>query len=125
MANGTFQKILICGHIGNDPVLRTTTDGTTVLQLSVATNHAWTNRENGERETRTEWHRCVAFRAIADALVDNTRKGDKIYIEGRNKTSKWRDEKRQSDHYRTEIVIDAFEFMSAKNQEEDPEKSEE
>jgi hypothetical protein len=68
MANGTFQKTVICGHIGADPVLRTTPDGTAVLNLSVATTHAWTNKETGKRETRTEWHRCIAFRNIADML---------------------------------------------------------
>ncbi len=118
MANGTFQKTVICGHIGSDPVLRTTPDGTAVLNLSVATTHAWTNKETGKRETRTEWHRCIAFRNIADVLTEHTRKGDKVYLEGRNKTSKWRDEKTQSDHYQTEVIIDSFEFMTTKNQED-------
>jgi len=117
MANGTFQKTMICGYIGSDPVLRTTPDGTAVLNLSVATTHAWTNKESGERDTRTEWHRCFAFRNLADVLSEHTKKGDKIYLEGRNKTTKWRDEKTQSDHYTTEVVIDAFEFMSVKERD--------
>ena len=116
MSNGTFQKTMLCGYIGSDPVLRTTQDGTTVLNLSVATSRSWKNKETGEWDTSTEWHNCVAFRNLADVLVDHTKKGDKIFIEGRNKTTKWRDEKTQSDRYTTEVVIDTFEFMTNKGE---------
>ena len=116
MSNGTFQKTMLCGYIGSDPVLRTTQDGTTVLNLSVATSRSWKNKETGVWETSTEWHNCVAFRNLADVLADHTKKGDKIYLEGRNKTTKWRDEKTQSDRYTTEVVIDAFEFMTNKGE---------
>jgi single-strand DNA-binding protein len=77
----SLNKALLIGNLGSDPEIRTTSDGTKVAGLSVATNRAWTDRE-GRPQERTEWHRVVAWTGLAEIAEQYLKKGDRVYIEG-------------------------------------------
>ena len=101
MANGLNKAILI-GNLGRDPEVRYTPSGVAVANFSIATSEAWTNKE-GERETRTEWHRIVAFGRLGEICGEYLSKGKQIYIEGRIQTRDWED-REGIKRYTTEIV---------------------
>ena len=89
MANGLNKAILI-GNLGRDPEVRYTPSGLAVANFSIATSEAWTNKE-GEKETRTEWHRIVAFGKLGEICGEYLSKGKQVYIEGRIQTRDWED----------------------------------
>ena len=101
MANGLNKAILI-GNLGRDPELRYTPNGVAVATLNLATSETWTNKE-GKKETRTEWHRVVAFARLAEICGEYLSKGRQVYIEGRIQTRDWED-KDGVKRYTTEIV---------------------
>ena len=101
MANGLNKAILI-GNLGRDPEVRYTPSGLAVANFSIATSETWTNKE-GEKETRTEWHRIVAFGKLGEICGEYLAKGKQIYIEGRIQTRDWED-KDGVKRYTTEIV---------------------
>ena len=89
MANGLNKAILI-GNLGRDPEVRYTPNGVAVANFSIATSETWTNKD-GEKETRTEWHRVVAFGRLGEICGEYLAKGKQIYIEGRIQTKDWED----------------------------------
>ena len=102
MARG-INKVILIGNLGNDPEIRSMPNGSAVANLSVATTEGWRDRQSGERQEKTEWHRVVLFERQAEVARDYLRKGSKIYIEGRLQTRKWQD-KNGMDRWTTEIV---------------------
>ena len=106
MARGV-NKVILVGNLGNDPEFRATANGSSVATLSVATSESWKDRNTGQQQERTEWHRVVLFGKLAEIAQQYLRKGSKVYIEGKLQTRKWQDQNGQ-DRYTTEIVVDGF-----------------
>jgi single-strand DNA-binding protein len=103
-----LNKALLIGNLGRDPEVRTLSDGSPVVNLSLATNETWTDRASGERRERTEWHRVVIFNErLADVAQKYLRKGSKVYVEGQLQTRKWTDQS-GTEKYTTEVVLGRF-----------------
>lgn len=106
MARGV-NKVILVGNLGNDPDVRFTPNGSAVANLSLATSESWKDRNTGQQQEKTEWHRVVIFGKLAEIAQQYLRKGSKIYIEGKLQTRKWQGQDGQ-DRYTTEIVVDGF-----------------
>ncbi|MBN8909335.1 MAG: single-stranded DNA-binding protein [Rhodospirillales bacterium 69-11] len=105
---GSVNKVILVGNLGKDPEVRTTQDGSKIVNLTLATSETWNDRGSGERKERTEWHRVVIFNdRIGDVAERFLRKGRKVYVEGALQTRKWTDQQGQ-ERYTTEVVIGRF-----------------
>lgn len=102
MAKG-INKVIILGNLGQDPEYKVGSSGAPVCVLSVATAETWKDAQ-GVKQERTEWHRVIAFKQLADICQKYLAKGDQIYCEGQLRTRKWQDQQGQ-DRYTTEIVM--------------------
>jgi single-strand DNA-binding protein len=109
MARKGVNKVIVMGRLGKDPEVRYMPNGGAVCNFSVATSETWKDKNSGEQQEKTEWHRVVAFRRPAEIIGEYMKKGSQIYIEGHLQTRKW--EKDGQDHYSTEIVVDEFQFV--------------
>lgn len=112
MARG-LNKVMLIGNLGNDPEIRYTQSGSAVANLSLATAEAWRDRESGEMNERTEWHRVVMFARLAEIAGEYLRKGSQIYVEGRLQTRKWQD-RDGNDRYTTEIVANEMQMLGGR-----------
>lgn len=97
------NKVILIGNLGADPNVRATAGGNTVTNLSLATSEKWRDKQSGEMQEKTEWHRVVLFSKLADIAGEYLRKGSKVYIEGQLQTRKWQD-RDGNDRYTTEVV---------------------
>ncbi len=105
---GSVNKVILVGNLGKDPEIRSTQDGSKIVNLTLATSDTWNDRASGERKERTEWHRVVIFNdRVADVAERFLKKGAKIYVEGSLQTRKWTDQQGQ-ERYTTEVVIGRF-----------------
>ena len=104
MASRSINKVILIGNLGGDPELRHTVSNIPVVNFTVATNENWVNKE-GVREERTEWHRIVAWRRLAEICHEYLRKGTQVYIEGKLQTRSWEDQNGQK-RFMTEVVAD-------------------
>jgi len=105
---GSVNKVILIGNVGKDPEVRTTQDGTKIVQFSLATSETWNDKASGERKERTEWHRVVCFNdRIGDVIEKYVRKGSKVYVEGALQTRKWTDQA-GVEKYSTEVIIGRF-----------------
>ncbi|AJY44689.1 single-stranded DNA-binding protein [Martelella endophytica] len=105
---GSVNKVILIGHLGRDPDIRTTQDGRKIASLSLATSESWRDRNSGERKERTEWHRIVIFsEPLAKVAEQFLKKGAKVYIEGQLQTRKYQGNDGQ-DRYTTEVVLNGF-----------------
>jgi single-strand DNA-binding protein len=104
MASRSVNKVILIGNLGGDPELRHTVSNIPVVNFTVATNENWVNKE-GVREERTEWHRVVAWRRLAEICHEYLRKGSQVYIEGKLQTRSWEDQNGQK-RFMTEVVAD-------------------
>lgn len=106
--SGSVNTVIIVGNVGKDPEVRRMPDGNPVVNLSIATSEAWTDRNSGERREKTEWHRIVIFNEkLAEVAEKYVRKGSKLFVQGQLQTRKWTDQQGQ-DKYSTEIVLNRF-----------------
>lgn len=114
MAKGTVNKVIIIGRLGADPDMRYTAEGNAVANIRVATNE-WVpkDRNSGESQEQTEWHKIVAFGKVGEIIGQYLRKGSRVYIEGRIRTQKWQDKNGQ-DRYTTEIIANNMEMLDGK-----------
>jgi single-strand DNA-binding protein len=104
----TINKVILVGNLGNDPEIRSTSDGREIANFSLATSEFWKDKNTGERKSKTEWHRIVIFSQGLVGVVKNyLKKGSKIYIEGQLQTRKWVDNA-GIEKYTTEIVLQNF-----------------
>ena len=110
------NRVIIIGHLGNDPEIRTMPNGEQVANITVATSESWTDKNSGEKKTQTEWHRIVLYRRLAEIAAQYLHKGSQVYIEGRLKTRKWQDNNGQ-DRYSTEIQCDNLQMLGGRNQD--------
>lgn len=106
MARGV-NKVILIGNLGDDPDVRFTGQGAAVANLSLATSDAWKDKNTGQQQEKTEWHRVVIFGKLAEIAQQYLNKGSKVYIEGKLQTRKWQD-KDGHDRYTTEVVVDPF-----------------
>ncbi|MGF1625886.1 MAG: single-stranded DNA-binding protein [Alphaproteobacteria bacterium] len=105
---GSVNKVILVGNLGRDPEVRSLQTGGKVVNLSVATSERWRDRNSGEQQERTEWHRVVIFNEkLAEVAEKYLRKGAKVYVEGQLQTRKWQDQSGQ-DRYSTEVVLQRF-----------------
>lgn len=112
MASRSVNKAILIGNLGGDPELRHTASNVPVVNFTVATNESWVNKE-GVREERTEWHRVVAWRRLAEICHEYLRKGTQVYIEGKLQTRSWEDQSGQK-RYMTEIVADEMVILASR-----------
>lgn len=103
MARGV-NKVILIGNVGGDPEVRYLPNGNAVANVTLATSDSWKDKQTGQQQERTEWHRVVFFGRIAEVVGEYVRKGTKMYIEGRLQTREW--EKDGVKRYTTEIVVD-------------------
>jgi single-strand DNA-binding protein len=112
MARGV-NKVIIIGNLGADPETRAMPSGTTVANLRVATSESWRDKQTGEQQERTEWHRVALFGRLAEVAGEYLRNGSQVYIEGSLRTRKWQD-KQGNDRYSTEIVGNDLQMLGGR-----------
>ena len=113
MARGV-NKVILIGNLGNDPEVRYTPNGNAVANVTLATSNAWRDKQTGEMQERTEWHRIVFFNRLAEIVNEYLHKGSKIYVEGSLRTRKWQD-KSGIDRYTTEIIANEMQMLDNRN----------
>jgi len=111
--SGTLNKVMLIGHLGDDIKIHHFEGGGSIGRFPLATNENYTNKNTGEKITNTEWHNVVVRNKAAEICEKYLSKGDKIYIEGRIKTRKWKAED-GADRYSTEINVNEFTFLNTK-----------
>ena len=107
MASRGINKVILVGNLGQDPEVRYTPNGSAITSLSLATSESWKDKNTGQMQEKTEWHRVSMFGKLAEIAGEYLRKGSQIYIEGKLQTRKWQDKQGQ-DRYTTEVVVDGF-----------------
>ena len=104
------NKVIVVGRLGSDPDTRYMPSGSAVTNVSVATSESWKDKETGEKQERTEWHRVVFFNRLAEIASEYLKKGSQIYVEGRLQTRKWED-KEGNEKWTTEIVANQMQML--------------
>jgi single-strand DNA-binding protein len=112
MARG-INKVILIGNLGADPETRAMPSGTTVANLRVATSESWRDKQTGEQQERTEWHRVALFGRLAEIAGEYLRKGSQVYIEGSLRTRKWQD-KQGNERYSTEIIGNDLQMLGGR-----------
>lgn len=112
MAKG-INKVILVGHLGQDPEVRYTQSGSAIANVSIATTESWTDKQSGQRQDRTEWHRVVFFNRLGEIVGEYLRKGSQVYVEGSLRTRKWQDQAGQ-DRYTTEIVASEMQMLGSR-----------
>lgn len=113
MASRGVNKAIIVGNLGNDPEMRYLPSGNAVTTISVATSETWTDKNTGQPQERTEWHRIEAFGKLAEIMGQYLRKGSQVYIEGSIRTDKWTDQQ-GIDRYSTKIRADQMQMLGSR-----------
>jgi single-strand DNA-binding protein len=114
MAKG-INKAIIVGFLGQDPETRHMPNGTAVTNISVATSEEWKDKNTGEKQSRTEWHRITFFGRLAEVVAEYLRKGSQVYVEGRIQTDKYTD-KQGVERYATKIIASEMQMLGGKGQ---------
>ena len=112
MARGV-NKVILIGNLGADPETRAMPSGTTVANLRVATSESWRDKQTGEQQERTEWHRVALFGRLAEVAGEYLRKGSQVYVEGSLRTRKWTD-KQGNERYSTEIIGNDLQMLGGR-----------
>ena len=109
MARSGINKVILVGNLGQDPEVKFTAGGAAVTTLSIATSDSWKDKDSGMDKERTEWHRVVLWRRLAEIAGEYLKKGSKVYIEGQLQTRKW--EQEGQTRYTTEIIARDIQFL--------------
>ena len=112
MARSGINKVILVGNLGQDPEVKYTAGGAAVTTLSIATSESWKDKDTGEDQDKTEWHRVVLWRRLAEIAGEYLKKGSKVYIEGQLQTRKW--EQEGQTRYTTEIVARDIQFLDSR-----------
>ncbi len=112
-----INKAIIVGTLGKDPEMRFTQAGKAVANLSVATSEKWKDKQTGQQQEATEWHRVVAFDRLAEIMGEYLTKGSQVYIEGKIQTRKWQDNDGK-DRYSTELVANQMQMLGGGNKQQ-------
>ena len=113
MASRGINKVILVGNLGRDPEVRYTPSGAAVTNVSIATSETWKDKQTGENQERTEWHKVVFYSRLAEIAGEYLRKGSKVYVEGRLQTRKWQGQDGQ-DRYTTEIVANEMQMLDSR-----------
>ena len=105
MSRGSLNKVMLIGNLGADPETRYTPSNMAITKIRIATSESWKDKNTGEAQERTEWHRVTLFGKLGEIAQQYLRKGSKVYIEGQLRTNKWQGPDGQ-DRYSTDIVVD-------------------
>ncbi|MDA9050012.1 single-stranded DNA-binding protein [Pseudomonadales bacterium] len=111
MARG-INKVILVGNLGNDPETRSMPNGSAVTNISIATTESWKDKNSGQQQERTEWHRIVFFNRLAEIAGQYLKKGSSVYIEGALRTNQW--EKDGQKHYTTEIIANEMQMLGGR-----------
>lgn len=122
MASKGVNKALILGNLGKDPEMRYSPSGAAIANFTVATSESWKDKNTGEKQERTEWHRIVAFNKLAEIIGQYLKKGSKVYIEGSIRTRKWQGQDGQ-DRYTTEIVASEMQMLDSRGGQSQPQQN--
>ena len=112
MASRGVNKVILVGNVGNEPEVRYMPNGNAVANISVATSDSWKDKNTGDQQERTEWHRVVFFNRLAEIVEQYVKKGSKLYIEGRLQTRSW--EQDGVKRYTTEIVANEMQMLDSR-----------
>jgi single-strand DNA-binding protein len=107
-----INKVILVGNVGKDPETRYLPSGEAVTNISIATSESWTDKTTNEKKEKTEWHKVVFFKKLAEIAGQYLKKGSQVYVEGALRTRKW--EKDGVDHYSTEIVASEMQMLGGK-----------
>jgi single-strand DNA-binding protein len=113
MARG-INKVILVGNLGRDPEMRYTPSGAAVANVTLATSESWKDKQSGEQQERTEWHRVVFFGRLAEIVGEYLKKGAQIYVEGKIKTDKYQDKETGQDRYSTSIVANEMQMLGGR-----------
>lgn len=113
MARG-INKVILIGHVGREPEIRQPASGQIICTVSLATSAMWKDRQTGEKQERTEWHRVICFGRLAEIARDYIHKGTRLYVEGSLRTQKWQDQQ-GNDRYTTEIIAADLQMLDSKS----------
>ena len=116
MSKGSINKVILIGHLGSDPEVKVTPSGVQVANSSIATSESWTDKNSGEKQERTEWHRLVLWRRLAEVAAQYLTRGSRIYVEGKLQTRSWDDQSGQK-RCATDIVVDQLEMLGGDRQD--------
>ena len=114
MARGV-NKVILIGNLGNDPETKFLPSGGSVTNVSLATSESWKDKQTGQMQERTEWHRVVFFNKLAEIAGEYLKKGSKVYVEGSLRTRKWQGQDGQ-DRYTTEIVVSEMQMLDGRGE---------
>ncbi len=114
MASRGVNKVILVGNLGNDPETRAFPSGDMVTNITVATSETWKDKQTGQPQERTEWHRVVFHKRLAEIAGEYLHKGSKVYIEGSLRTRKWQDKATGQDRYTTEIVAREMQMLDSR-----------
>ncbi len=112
MASRGVNKVILVGNLGNDPEVRYMPNGNAVANVSLATSETWKDKNTGEQQEKTEWHRVIFFNRLAEIVEQYVKKGSKLYIEGRLQTRSW--EQDGVKRYTTEIVANEMQMLDSR-----------
>ena len=116
---GTLNKVMLIGHLGDDPKSKYFDGGGSLCRFPLATNEVYSNKNTGEKVTNTEWHNIVVRNKAAEICNKYLKKGDKVYVEGKLKTRKWQGED-GIQRYSTEVHVNEFNFLNNKSDGDNP-----
>jgi single-strand DNA-binding protein len=111
MARG-INKVILVGNLGNDPETRSMPNGGSVANISIATSESWKDKNTGQQQERTEWHRVVFFGRLAEIVAQYLKKGSSVYVEGSLRTNQW--EKDGQKHYSTEVIASEMQMLGGR-----------
>ena len=111
MARG-INKVILVGNLGNDPETRSMPNGGSVTNISIATSESWKDKNTGDQQERTEWHKVVFFGKLAEIVAQYLKKGSSVYVEGSLRTNQW--EKDGQKHYSTEVIASEMQMLGGR-----------
>ncbi|WP_417536133.1 single-stranded DNA-binding protein [Methylophaga sp.] len=115
----SVNKVILVGRLGAEPESRVFPNGGSICNLRIATSESWKDKQTGERQERTEWHRCVLRNKLGEIAQQYLHKGSQVYIEGKIQTRKWQNQQGQ-DQYTTEIVGNEMTMLDSRGDSSEP-----
>ena len=111
----SINKVILLGNLGADPEIRYTAGGDAVATVSIATSSSWNDKQSGEKREKTEWHRVVFFRRLAEIVGEYLKKGSSIYVEGQLQTNSYEDKNTGEKKFSTQIVAREMQMLGSRN----------
>lgn len=109
-----INKVILVGNVGGDPDVKYMPSGSAITNVSIATSESWKDKQTGQQQERTEWHRVVFFNRLAEIVGEYLKKGQQVYVEGSLRTRKWQDNN-GNDRYSTEIVGNEMQMLGGRS----------